>query len=126
MIFKKINNRLEEMARVGSYDEVEVVVFTNDPGNIPHFHIRDISTRGKKFHSCIRLDKAEYFYHTGKEDTLNSSDRKDLVKFLSSKSKSKRFSEFTNWQVLLTMWNMNNSSVEIDEDAEMPNYILIK
>lgn len=125
MIFKKINNSLEEMARIGSYDEVEVVVFTNDPGNIPHFHIRNISTRGEKFHSCIRLDKAEYFYHTGKEDTLNSGDRNDLVKFLSSKSKSKRFSEFTNWQVLLTMWNMNNSSVEIDEDAEMPNYILI-
>ena len=121
MKFKNLNNNLEEMARIGSYDEVEVVVFTNDPGKIPHFHIRDIVTRGSIFHSCVRIDKAEYFKHTEKEDILNSKDKKDLVKFLKEKTNSKIFIG-TNWQLLLYMWNLNNSDVIIDEDTAMPEY----
>ena len=114
---------LEEMAKIGSYDNVDVIVFTNDPGYIPHFHIRDSNTNGTLFHTCIRIDSPEYFHHTGKEDILNSKDKKDLVRFLNQYSSSNRFKEFTNWQLLVTFWNMNNSNVQIDEDIEMPNYI---
>lgn len=41
--------KLYEMARVGCFDDLEVIVWTDDPGKIPHFHIRDRSTRVKSF-----------------------------------------------------------------------------
>ena len=41
-----------------------------DEGEIPHMHIWDDETDGKKIHTCVRLDKIEYFRHTGKEDIL--------------------------------------------------------
>lgn len=114
---------LNDMAKVGNYDDFEIIVFSNEGGNIPHFHIRDVNTNGSNFHTCVRLDKPEYFHHTGKEDILNSKQKKELVRFLESNSKVKRFSTFTNWEVLLTLWNMNNSTVELDEDMSMPNYL---
>lgn len=119
-----LNKPLFEMARVGFFDEYEIYVHTDDPGLIPHFHIWDAETKGDKYHTCIRIDKAEYFHHTGKEDILNSKDRKDLVKFLSSKPKNKRFNSY--WELLVDMWNINNSSIYIDEDQEMPDYRFLR
>ena len=116
--------QLYEMARVGMIDEYEVYIHTDDPGKIPHFHIWDYSTRGQNFHTCVRIDKPEYFHHTGKEDVLNSKMRKELVKFLTSKSKNKRFD--TNWEYLISMWNDNNSDIQIDEEQEIPNYLMLK
>lgn len=101
-------------------NEYEIYIHTDDPGNVPHFHIWDKETRGKKFHTCVRIDKAEYFHHNGKEDVLGVRDRKDLVNFLSSFHKNKRYG--TNWEYLVSMWNDNNSSVEVDEDLPMPDY----
>ena len=121
--FNRRNDNQEiflEMARVGFFNELEVYVRTDDPGNIPHFHIWDKTTKGDVFHTCIRIDKAEYFHHTGKEDLLNSREKRDLVKFLQSKSKNKRFE--TNWEYLVSMWNDNNSNILIDEDSRMPDY----
>lgn len=112
---------LLEMARVGFIDdEYEVYIHTDDPGNIPHFHIWGAETRGQKFHTCIRIESPEYFHHTGKEDYLNSSMRKELVKFLSSKSRNKRFS--TNWEYLISMWNNNNRLINVPEDVTMSDY----
>lgn len=120
LILDEDDNVILEMARVGFINEYEVYIHTDDPGNIPHFHIWDVNTKGKKFHTCIRIDEPKYFHHTGKEDVLNSGDRKDLVMFLNQQPKNKRFK--TNWEYLLSMWNDNNSSVEIDEDIPMPDY----
>lgn len=113
---------LLEMAKVGNFSDKAIYVRSNDGGNLPHFHVVDSSTLGNEFHSCIKLLEPEYFIHEGKEDKLNSSEKKRLVKFLKSNSTSKRFSSFTNWEVLVTLWNMNNSDRDIDEDAEMPDY----
>jgi hypothetical protein len=57
-------------------------------GDIPHFHIKN--TKGN-FDTCIRLDTNEYFDH-GKdrkkhEYTLNSSQSKQLNKWLNSNKK---------------------------------------
>lgn len=114
---------LLEMARVGFInDEYEVYIHTDDPGNVPHFHIWDAETRGHKFHTCIRIESPEYFHHTGKEDYLNSSMRKELIKFLKSKpTKLKRYD--TNWEVVVDMWNANNSKMNIPEDIPMPYYM---
>ena len=111
---------LMEMARVGFFDEYEIYIHTDDPGNIPHFHIWDAETRGNKYHTCIMIQVPEYFHHTGKEDTLNHKDKKDLMNFLIDKPKNKRFK--TNWEYLVSMWNDNNSMIQVDEDQEIPDY----
>lgn len=116
---------LLEMARVGFIDDkYEVYIHTDDPGNIPHFHIWDTATRGNRFHTCIEITSPRYFNHTGKEDVLNSSMRKELMDFLRSKPKNKRYS--SNWEYLVSMWNDNNSKVEVDEDQPLPDYTRLR
>ena len=103
-------------------DDLELYVRTDDAGKIPHFHICDATTKGQKFHTCVKLNAPEYFHHTGKEDVLNSKQRKELVKFLAQKNKR----GLTNWEMMLILWNMNNSDVYIDDTAPMPDYLLLK
>lgn len=112
------------MARLGYFDDYEIFVLTNDSGKIPHFHISDSNTMGQKFHTCIRIDKAEYFHHTGKEDILNKKERKELVNFLNSKYRNR--DNETNWSHLVDLWNDNNSDIELDDNTNMPDYINIK
>ena len=120
---ENIRTVLDEMARVGNLDDkLEIYIRTNDSGNIPHMYIWDSGTFGQKFHTCVRLDKPEYFHHTGKEDILNSKQRKSLVECLSLFNK--RWG-ITNWKLLLMLWNDNNSKVVIDEDSKMPDYTLL-
>lgn len=112
---------LNEIAEIGDLDkEYEVWVRTNDPGNKPHFHIWDANSHGKKFHTCVEILRPKYFHHTGKEGVLNSSERKELIRFLQAPSEDKP--ERTNWQMLLLMWNMNNSQMKVSRDLEMPDY----
>lgn len=111
---------LNEMARVGIFDRYEVYIRIDDPGKIPHFHIRDYTTKGQQFHTCIQIYKPKYFHHTGTEDILNSKMKKSLINFMTSPSKNKRFDN--NWQLLLAMWNLNNSGIEVDESQVMPDY----
>lgn len=115
--------QLIEMARVGKYDVYDVYVHSDDKGKIPHFHVWDDNMRGQKFHTCIRIDKPEYFHHTGKEDVLTNKEIKNLIKFLQSKPKHGLYG--TYWQSLVYMWNMNNSDVEIDDNQSMPDYMLL-
>ena len=123
-LYKEINDNLQEplleMARIGfTNDSYEVYVNTDDPGDIPHFHYRKKGTW--EGHTCIRLDKPEYFQHGDKQATLNSKQKKELVNFLKSKPlKAKRFD--TNWEYLINEWNANNSNIEIAEDTKMPDY----
>ena len=126
-----LEDYLTEMASLGIIGGMQIFVRTNDAGKIPHFHIWDANSRGtdkkKGFHTCIRIDKCEYFLHEGKMDAIDDKKARELlVNFLNSKSSSKRFKDFTNWQVLVVLWNMNNSDVEVDEDIEMPDYTQLK
>lgn len=116
------NKHLLEMATVGkTSDNYDIVIYTNDPGKIPHFHYFDDETRGNKFHTCIKLESAEYFHHGDKDDILNLKQRKELFTFLNSPHK--RYKNETNWQHLVYLWNdENNSDVEIDENIQMPDY----
>lgn len=125
-LFKALQqlSELEEMATIGrTTDNYEIIVFTNDPGKIPHFHYRDASTRGSVFHTCIRLDKPDYFLHEGKTDKLNAKQKKELIKFLNANANKGKYFSGTNWNYLVAMWNNeNNSDVYIDEDTIMPDY----
>lgn len=110
---------LLEMAQIGVLDnKYVIVVWTNDPGNIPHFHIMDKVTRGSNFHTCIKIESAEYFHHTGKEAKLNAKQKKELMKFLNDTDK---WGE-NNWIVLLKEWDRNNSHTSININTPMPNY----
>lgn len=116
---------LNEMALVGNVDNFEIIVYTHDPGYIPHVHIIDASTRGEKFSSCVKLESAEYFPHGGKyKDKLNTKERKAFQTFMESKPRNKRYS--TNYEYACSMWNDNNSSVNIDENHPIPNYLDLK
>lgn len=109
-----------EMARVGiTDDDYEIYINTNDGGKIPHFHYRKAND-WKAFHTCIMIEKPEYFHHGSKQDVLNSKQKKELVEFLNAKPKNKRYE--THWEYLVSMWNDNNSDVEIDETIQMPDY----
>lgn len=115
-------NMLMEVARVGFINgKYEVYIHTDDPGNIPHFHIWDKETRGQNFHTCVKIITPEYFHHSGKENILNNKMKKELIEFLQLPSKNKRYS--TNWEYLVSMWNDNNSNINISEDISMPNYM---
>lgn len=115
---------LNEMAQIGKFTEYTVFVRTDDPGNIPHFHIWDSNSKGNNFHTCVKILKAEYVHHTGKEGVLNSSDRKELCAFLRLPSEDEPSK--TNWEVLLIEWNRNNSEKKIDVKTPMPDYSLLK
>lgn len=116
---------LLEMAQVGEINKsLTIYVRSNDPGNVPHFHVVDKSTLGNHFHTCVQIESNKYFHHTGKEGILNSKERKLLVKFLSSMNDE--FDNLTNYQVIVRLLNMNNSSKKIKSSIEMPNYSTIK
>lgn len=111
---------LLEMARVGDMDsKLAIYIRSNDPGNIPHFHIVDQATMGDKFHTCIKIETAEYFHHTGKEDILNAKQKKSLMEFF---SKSDKWGD-NYWDIVLQEWNRNNSKVEVNRKLKTPNYL---
>ena len=113
-----------EMARVGYFgDKYEVYINTNDPGNEPHFHVRDIKTQGEDFHACVKIKEAAYFRHPGKMDFMNAHTRKALVDFLkATPPPKKRVSFASNWEKVIYEWNENNSKMNVDEDQPMPDY----
>ena len=115
-------DRLDEMARVGFFDKnkLEIYIRTDDPGNRPHFHVRDSNTHGDEFHTCIEIKNPIYFHHTGKEDVLNGKQKKSLVKFLLYPSED--YPGLTNWSVIVRTWNANNSHMKVNPELEMPDY----
>lgn len=125
MVIKVVNNVLEEMARVGYTDDnYEIFVFTNDSGNIPHFHYR---SDNKKFNTCICIEKCSYFLHGNKQDKLNSSQRKSLDKFMGSECKITKHFTGTYWDYVVSLWNANNSSIKIDENnVNKPDYTKLR
>ena len=110
---------LLEMAKVGPLnDELVIYIWTNDGGNIPHFHIVDKATMGNEFHTCVKIMSAEYFHHTGKEDVLNSKQKKALMKFFTM---SDKWGD-NYWDIVLQEWNRNSSKIEVDRNLSTPDY----
>lgn len=115
----KRRHSIYAMARVGiTSDNIEIRVYTDDPGHIPHFHFI-----GDGLDGCIRIDKAEYFPHGHHKSKLNTKQIRKLVKFL--KSNNNHYG-LTNWQTLLLFWNTNNSDIELPDDYPMPDYLNIE
>ena len=128
---KESHDMLYKMAVVGYFttfkengkqESPKFKVFVcGDEGEIPHMHIWDDETDGKKIQTCVCLDKIEYFHHTGKEDILTPKQKKYLVAFLKEECKNKRYK--TNWEYALSMWNDNNTDkTQVDETSEVLDY----
>ena len=111
------------MARVGYADGYEIFVNTNDGGKIPHFHFRD-GKEWDKFHTCIKITEPSYFHHEGKTDVLNSYQKKELQKFMTSKVSLPKYKDkfVNNWELVCFLWDMNNSDVSIPDDISQPDY----
>ena len=126
----KINvhkQKLEEMAVIGPLKRgYEVVVFTDDGGNIPHFHVRDIGTHGKEFESCAEILTNRYFLHKPNHVEMPRDVRKMLYEFLCQPSENNVFK--TNYASMIFEWNRNNSKMKIpfSQDAEVPDYLHIQ
>ena len=123
-------NQLKNEKGLAYVNEIVRITFTNDVyvyiddfGNIPHFHYKKKDSI--KDYTCICLKEAKYFYHEDKQRTLNKRERKDLVEFLNSKTLKYR-GDITNWEYLLDAWNSNNSSVLVEPNLPMPNYLELK
>lgn len=121
-----------EMASVGYFGDKNTAdcsapqmfkVFVNGKeGNIPHFHIWDDSTDGKEFHTCVCIEKAAYFHHTGKEDVFDSKQKKKLVEFLKASPRNSRYK--THFEYICSMWNDNNpTKKQVDENSSIPDYM---
>lgn len=116
----KRRHSIYAMARVGiTSDNIEIRIYTDDPGNIPHFHFV-----GDGLDGCIRIDKAEYFPHGHHKSKLNTKQIRKLVKFLKSPYRGRQ--NETNWSHLVDLWNDNNSDVELPDDYPMPDYLNIE
>lgn len=118
---------LDEMARVGFIGgEYEVYVWTDDSGYIPHVHVRDTNSRGKRYETCVKLESNEYFLHGHYKDKMNSSMRKAFNAFMNEPCKNNRYQN--NYDFAVDMWNSNNSSATVtpqyDENGKIvvPDY----
>lgn len=110
-----------EMSLIGTFRNYLIVVYTNDSNQIPHFHIMNSSNEFENFESCMKLEKPEYSFHTGRNDILNEESIKELIAFFQSKDK---WGE-QNWIVLLKAWVRNNPNSPIDINTPIPDYVSI-
>lgn len=126
IIRRAVNEEIElitEYARVGfigGKNNLEVYIHTDDPGYIPHMHIRDYATKGKVFDACVELGENKYFSHGSHKDKLNAKQRKDLADFMESPCINPKFSN--NYELAVDMWNLNNSSQRVEFNGTVPNY----
>ena len=117
-----------ETARVGYINGLlEVYVKTDDGGNIPHVHVRDINSQGKLFETCIELKSNRYFLHGKYTQTLTKAQCRQFNAYMHEEIHTKTFNG-TVYELAVDMWNYNNSrvkvQVEYDEQNQpvFPNY----
>jgi len=109
---------------IGSNGDLEVYIMTDDLGYIPHFHIRDRTTRGKYFNTCIELSTNRYFMHGSHKSKLNAKQMEELAEFIESPCKTGKYK--SNYELAVDMWNLNNSNVNIEFNGSIPNYRIIE
>ena len=123
--------RLVEMARVGiMFNNLDVVVYTDDKGYIPHVHILDRDTNGRDFDCCVQLETNRYFSHGKHFDTFNNKQCREFNDFMKQPCRSPKYRN--NYEFAVEMWNANNSDsyVQIREnelgEIIMPDYSIIR
>ena len=118
------STQLNEIARVGYINgELEVYVWTDDPGNIPHVHIRDTNSKGMNFETCVKLDTNEYFLHGKHKDKFNAKQKKEFAEFMEAKPLKGPYK--TNYELAVSMWELNNSNTEVNIKKDVLGNIII-
>ena len=116
--------RLDEIARVGFINgALEVYVWTDDAGKIPHVHVRDTNSNGDEFETCVKLQENDYFLHGHYTDTMNSKQRKEFDAFMRAKPSTPKYD--TNYELAVEMWNLNNSDVMVTPPIDSEGNIII-
>ena len=107
---------INEIARVGQIDDLEVCIYNREGSNVPHLHIRDYATMGREFDACVKLESPEYFDHGCHTDILSTKQKHQLNDFMNEAPAKGVFR--TNYEKAVYMWNDNNS----DRDVEFEYY----
>lgn len=129
MDIEQNDDMMIRMGRICSLnDTLDIVIFWNDCGKVPHFHIIDRATYGGVFHTCVKLESPEYyhytgedyeyFHHDGEEGLLTSEQCQLLIDALNEDPHE----GWTNWKFLLHTWNINNPDKVVDVRMAIPDY----
>jgi len=112
-----------EMDIVADSDGYTILVWANDAGEVPHFHVIRGEDRLKPdFEACIKIQSAEYYLHGGQHtDRLSEDVLERLVRLLESKDMDSG-GKMTVWQWLVGAWNRNNKTRRIPVTTAMPDY----
>ena len=80
--------------------------------------IRDTSTRGQEFDTCVMLETNKYFLHNGHVDKMNSKMCKAFDDFMRQPSRNVHYRN--NYEHAVNLWNDNNSEayIQIKEDED--------
>lgn len=113
-----------DMSRIGAFGSFYVVVYTDDPGTMPHVHVIDSATRGYIFDAGIRLDFADYDWHSGRLHALSPNDLNGFIEFMHEPSRNIHYRN--NYEAAVNYWNDNNSpsGIQFSDGPEvlMPKY----
>ena len=132
IVRRTTNENVQGMARIGfipigSTKTIEVYVHTDDPGKIPHFHVRKYGQNNKfEWETCIRYDKADYFLHGQYSDKLPDKKTARELDYMLRQINKKSRNHSTFWQDCVDEWNRNNSDVELDLNIIQPDYTQLR
>ena len=115
--------RLDEMARVGRFEEYQVWI-QNLEGPIAHVHVFVGSHESPSWQTCVCLETATYFHHTGKEGVFDSRQKAAFVDFMKSIADPK-FPTLSKWDLACIDWNNTNERWKKVFPKEMPDYQLL-
>ncbi len=114
-----------EMAKVADFRGYKLWVWTNDEGQIPHFHIIKGKPTAPTFDACVQFKVAEYYPHGGKHtDKLPRNHLKDFVALLKSQDPYALGTQ-SIWQTLIIEWNRNDNKVQVPVTTPMPDFMHI-
>jgi len=126
--FNQDDEMFIEMATVkGGFMSIKLSVYDKE-GKYPHFHFyKGLKPEGgipykyRKGGGCICLDRPNYFKHSKHTETMTPKEIKRLIEFLKSPNES--IITASNWEVIVSLWNMNNSDQpQLSLRTPIPNY----
>lgn len=94
--------------------EIELYIYTDDPGQIPHMHIH---IQGQH-DVCIRFDSPNYFSHEKNNNTVSSK----VAAWIDAILRITDDDDQTLWKFAVKSWNSNNSGSKLPLDLEQPDY----
>jgi len=100
---------------------LSILIIDKKHTGIPHFHIVDRDTMGKKFHCKLNIKNFEYF--GSNNDKLTNFDIYSLVKHLDYKWICSSNPTYTYWQMIVDAWNFHNKKIKCKNRPKYENLI---